>query len=50
MKQIIQMEENKNKNPKWWKANKLYILQINMVQFLNTGMLETNQGSGKGKT
>ena len=22
----------------------------NMAQFLNTGMLETNQGSGKGKT
>ena len=27
MKQIIEMEENKDKNPKWWKANKLYILQ-----------------------
>ena len=23
---------------------------INMTQYLNTGMLETNQGSGKGKT
>ena len=22
----------------------------NMAQYLNTGMLETNQGSGKGKT
>ena len=22
----------------------------NMAQFLNTGMLETNQGSGKGET
>ena len=27
MKQIIQMEENKVKNPNWWKANQLGILQ-----------------------
>ena len=25
-------------------------LFTNMAQYLNTGMLETNQGSGKGKT
>ena len=50
MKQIIQMEENKDKNPKWWKANLLSIVQTRPNNYLNTGMLETNQGSGKGKT
>ena len=49
MKQIIQMEENKVKNPNWWKAYQLGILQT-WPEFLNMGMLKTNQGSGKGQT
>ena len=40
MKQIIQMEENKDKNHN----------DGNMAQYLNTERLETKQGSGKGKT
>ena len=47
LKQIIQIELNRVKNPNWREANQLF---TSMAENLNSGLLRTNPASGQGGT